>query len=104
MRCSKIFCSATKTSCSPYRFTRGWITRKKYQDDVSKKLEEAAKKPPKKAPAPPPPAQRKLVHQDSGKATEVGPVRSGEGVGRFGKGVEKEVGVCGGRESAEDQV
>ncbi|XP_071534799.1 myosin-IIIb-like isoform X2 [Panulirus ornatus] len=47
------------------RYARGWIIRKKYQEDTAKKLQDAAKKP-KKAPAPPPPDKRKLEHQDSG--------------------------------------
>ncbi|XP_071534803.1 myosin-IIIb-like isoform X6 [Panulirus ornatus] len=46
------------------RYARGWIIRKKYQEDTAKKLQDAAKKP-KKAPAPPPPDKRKLEHQDS---------------------------------------
>lgn len=46
-----------------HRFTRGWIIRKKYQAEATKKITAAKKS---KSAAPPPPDQKKLVHQDSG--------------------------------------
>ncbi|XP_063883342.1 myosin-IIIb-like isoform X3 [Scylla paramamosain] len=49
------------------RFTRGWISRKRYQEEASKRLDQKKLPPPPKGPAPAPPVSKKLERQDSGK-------------------------------------